>query len=217
MCQKICQLTNLFLNHNLCLRETLFLLLLTLILSVSPQVAGEEVDKANLEKEPNPETEATPKSDYLIAPHIVDKKNLHPFTTSLNLSGIPINHLTKLEVLSSYNYNFGDSLKGNIDFTTLMTLDSQVEESLTVDNIITIEQTGTYVQLGTIKNQYQVTETIKEPQTLLGFELQLSLLGSCESLGINADNQCVYTPGLQTDRNSIDPDSLVPTRVIHDH
>ena len=189
--------------------------LVILILSVSLKAVGEELDVPPSEKTPDPETETTTESNYRIAPHIVDKKNLHPLTTGLNLGGIPINHLTELEILSSYNYNFGESITGNFDFTALMTLDLQVEESLTIDNIITIEQTGNYVQLGTIKKRYEVTETVKEPQTLLGFELQLSLLGSCESLGINSDNQCVYTPGLQTDRTSIDPDSLVPTRVIH--
>ena len=184
------------------------------ILSISPKAMSEEVNVSNLEKKPNLESESPQESRYQIPPHILDKKNVHPFTTSLNLSGIPINHLTKFKILSGYNYNFKEGITRNIDFNTLMTLDSQVKESLTVDNIITIEQTGTYIQLGTLKNRYQIIENIVEPETLLGFELQLSLLGSCQPLGVDSDHQCVYTPGLQIDRNSIDPDSLAPTRVI---
>jgi hypothetical protein len=43
--------------------------------------------------------------------------------------------------------------------------------------------------------------------------MQMSLTAACIFPEADSDQQCTYTPGLEIDRNSIDPDFFVPTRV----
>jgi hypothetical protein len=79
---------------------------------------------------------------------------------------------------------------------------------------LSVEQTGSYFQLQTIRKKREISITTQEPQTLLGTEIQLSMTGSCIFNAIQSDSQCTYTPGAFTDKNTVDPDSLMPTRIL---
>ncbi len=149
-------------------------------------------------------------SNYILSPRIADNK-ISPFTTTIPLNGTNINHLTKWELVGGVN--FGDK-NTNFDINTLIKLNGQIEEKLTKDNILSVEQTGSYFQLQTIRKKREITITTQEPQTLLGTEIQLSMTGSCVFNSIQTDNQCTYTPGAFTDKNTIGPDSLMPTRIL---
>ena len=70
-----------------------------------------------------------------------------------------------------------------------------------------------YLQLGTVRRERKVTTTLTEPNTFFGLQIQLSLVGSCVLPDRNPEEICTYTPGLHTDNNSIDPQTLVPTRI----
>lgn len=148
---------------------------------------------------------------FIIAPHIVDKQKINSFTTTLILNGIPINHLTEWQTLSGYE--FGKD-KSNLVVNSLLQIDSKIEENLTSNNIFTVEQTGQYLQLQTVRNLRKVKIDKIEPQIMTSLGIQMSLTADCIFPGSNSQDKCTYTPGLVTDRNSIDRDFLVPNRII---
>ena len=152
------------------------------------------------------------KSDYIIPPKIAPQEKIHPFTTNLILNGVPVSHLSEWEFYTGTT--FGDNINTSFSGSGIFKIDGQVTESLTRDNIYTVDQKASYLQLQTVRESRQVTITSNEPQTLMGMQMQMSLTASCLLGEDSDDKKCTYTPGLSTDRNSIDPDFLVPTRIF---
>ncbi|MDZ8223579.1 hypothetical protein [Nostoc sp. ChiVER01] len=150
--------------------------------------------------------------NYKIPPRIAPNERINPFTTTLPLNGIPISHLTKWELFGGSG--FGDDRNVTFDVNGIFKLNSRIQENLTRNNIYTVDQKGTYLQLQTVRQSRKVTVLKKEPQTLFGTQIQMSLTASCLFPGTSSDKQCTYTPGLVTDKNSIDPNFFVPTRIV---
>jgi hypothetical protein len=151
-------------------------------------------------------------SQYLIAPHPAPKERVNPYTTTFILNDMPVSHLSEWEVTAGYD--FGDQRTNNPSLTGLVKLDGKITESLTRNNVYTVDQRGVYLQLSTVRKSREVTTDRIEPQTLLGLREQLSFSATCTLEGSDPNDQCTYTPGLYTDPNSIDPDLLVPTRIV---
>gem|GEM_PF-3650942 len=95
-------------------------------------------------------------------------------------------------------------------FNGTLKIQSRVIESVTRNNIYTVDQKGSYFQLRTVPLERTITTTTIEPQTMTGLEMQMSLTGACVFAGTNLDQQCTYMPGLVADRNSIDPKFFRP-------
>ncbi|MEB3178606.1 MAG: hypothetical protein VKL59_06220 [Nostocaceae cyanobacterium] len=169
-----------------------------------------ERDRQPTQEQPKENAAVDPQ--YIIPPRIAANQKINPFTTNVPLNSTFINHLTENQFFTGVT--FSDTLNTNFDVNGLIKINSQIEESLTKDNVFTVEQTGSYVQLQTVRKKRQISVEQKEPQTILGVQLQLSLTGSCFLGEGTSDQQCTYTPGLSTDRNSIDPDTLFPKRII---
>lgn len=153
-------------------------------------------------------------SDYILPPTIAPKEKIHPFTTTLPLNGVPISHLTDWEVYEGTT--FGDDINTSISAGGIVKLDGKVTESLTKDNIYTVDQKASYLQLQRIRETRKVAVTRNEPHTMLGMQMQMSFTASClvgdtESI---ENEKCSYTPGLITDRDSLDPDFFLPTRIV---
>lgn len=150
--------------------------------------------------------------DYIMPPQIVPDERVPPFITTMPLNGTVISHLTEWEAVS--RFEFGDGRSENFGFDGILRLDSEVEQSLSRDNIFTSLQTGEYLQARTVRIEREVTVSRREPQTMTGLRIQMSLTASCllPDQG-EPDDQCTYTPGLVTDPESIDPDFFVPTRI----
>jgi hypothetical protein len=151
-------------------------------------------------------------NDYVISPHLVEKEKINPFTTSIILNGVPIDHLTEWKTVSGYE--FGDERSDDFIFSGIIKLNGKIQESLTKNNVFTVEQTGEYLQLQTVRSKREVKIESKESQTMMGMGIQLSFVGSCFFPGSDSENQCTYIPGLETDRNSINPEFLIPTRIV---
>jgi hypothetical protein len=151
-------------------------------------------------------------ADYIVPPHEAAKAKLNPFTTTFILNGTPISHLTNWEL--GTGYEFSDAQKDTFTQTGVVAIASQVKESLSRKNVYTVDQTGSYLQLRSVRQSRTVSVARREPQTLTGLKIQLSLTGSCIFPGSDSNDQCTYTPGLVTDNTSINPDFLVPTRVL---
>ncbi|MBD2388110.1 hypothetical protein [Cylindrospermum sp. FACHB-282] len=171
---------------------------------LEPQLGVEELEP----KDTSPiKKHSSVNPNYFIPPRIVPDRMIRPLTTTIPLNGIVINHLTKGQIVEGGS--FSDNQNTNLDVNALVKFNSQIEESLTKTNIITINQTGDYLQLQTVRKSRGTIVTTKEPRTLLGTHLQISLTASC----LNSQNPgdiCTYTPGLKIDR--YDPDTLLATR-----
>jgi len=149
---------------------------------------------------------------YILPPQTADPEKLAPQTTTFPLNDTPISHLSEWEL--SVWEAFAETTDSPIFFNGTLKLDAEVIESLTRTNIYTVDQRGSYLQLRNLPRQRTVTTTTTEPQTINGLEIQMSLTGLCFLPGAPTNRQCTYTPGLVIDRNSIDPQFLVPTRIF---
>ena len=165
----------------------------------SPQSQEEELDQTT---DPN----------YIIPPRIAPSERINPSTTTIPLNDTPITHLTEWEFTAGKT--FADTTESDLIFNGTLKLDSQVVESLSRNNVYTVDQKGSYFQLRTVPHQRTVTTTTTEPQTMTGLELQMSLTGACILPNSPGGEQCTYTPGLVIDRDSIDPKFFVPTRIF---
>jgi len=150
--------------------------------------------------------------NYIIPPHIVPDELVNPFTTTLPLNNIRISHLT--EFLFSGYQTFAHTTNNDTFLKATLKLYGRVLKSVTHDNIYRVDHKGIYIQLETVPLDRKVSTTRIEPQTLIGLEMQLSFIASCLFPGSLNDQQCTYTPGVLTDRNSIDPKYFVPTRIL---
>ncbi len=150
--------------------------------------------------------------EYLIPPRIISDSAADPFATTVPLNNVPISHLTEWEIASGFT--FGDDISNNSQFNGTLSLNSQIEQSITKDNVFTIDREGSYLQLRDVRTEREVTTTRQIPRTLFGFRLQLSLTASCLFPGTDSDRQCSYTPAIETDPQSIQPDTLLPTDLL---
>ncbi|WP_227788833.1 MULTISPECIES: hypothetical protein [unclassified Nodularia (in: cyanobacteria)] len=163
------------------------------------------VDELDIEQK-SPQTE----QEYIISPRIADEQKIHPRTTTIPLNGVFINHLTQRQF--TVGSRFGNNQNTTFDLNGLVKLNGQVQENLTTNNIFTVDQKGEYLQLQTLRKSREITVNLTEPLTVLGTELQLSLVGSCILPGSNPNQICTYTPGLTS--ADIDPDTQTPTRIF---
>lgn len=154
-------------------------------------------------------------SDYIIPPTIAPEEKIHPFTTTLPLNGIPISHSTEWEVYEGTT--FGDDTNTSISAGGIVKLDGKVTESLAKNNVYTVDQKASYLQLQRIRETRKIAVTRNEPHTMLGMQMQMSFTASClvgEDTQSIENKKCSYTPGLITDRESLDPDFFLPTRIV---
>lgn len=152
--------------------------------------------------------------NYINPPEIVPSSKLNTLTTTIPLNGNVINHRTEWETTNSLS--FGSDRSTNIDLNAIIRVRSQVEQSLSKDNVFTSDQRGSYVQLQTVKTKREVELLQTAPQTMQGIIIQESFTGPCLAVKpqeAGANTQCTFTPALVTDRNSLDPKFFIPTRI----
>lgn len=150
---------------------------------------------------------------YQISPRLATDDQVNPFTTDFRLNGQPINHLSQWNVTGGAT--FGENINTQPEFNSLFKLSGNITESLRADNIFQTVQQGSYLQLRAVDTSRTITTTSQIPQTILGFQLQTSLLGDCALLGKpNGETGfCTLTPGLVVDPEQIDPKTLLPRTV----
>jgi hypothetical protein len=153
-------------------------------------------------------------SEYQISPQIVEDELVPPFSTTMSLNGGFVNHLTRSEL--NTNYSFGSNISSNFYLEGTYRIQSQVEQSLTKDNVFTSEYRGIYTQVDTTLENRKLITTFTEPVTLTGLQMQITFTGGCQVLGVQSEkptDQCSYLPALVTDRQTIEPDFFIPTRI----
>ena len=151
--------------------------------------------------------------EYKMPPRVAPDENVNPVTTSFALNNWAVSHLTEWEVTTGAN--FGENINFQPIFDSIFKINSQVEESVTSDNILQTTQTGTYFQLRGINTKRKIITTAEIPQTLLGFKLQFTYTDTCNFFDNNSDSDqiCTQIPGIVIDEDNIDPETLLPTSV----
>ena len=177
----------------------------TLELVSQPRVDELEIKQKLAIEKPHPGDN----QEYIIAPRIADERKIHRRTTTLPINGLLIDHLTERRLNLSYNFN--NSPNNIFNINGIVKLNGTVKENLTTNNILTVDQVGEYLQLQTTRQTREVTVSFKQPQTVLGTNLQLSMTGSCIFPGTNPDQICTYIPALQS--GNINSDNLLPFRI----
>jgi len=122
-----------------------------------------------------------------------------------------LTHLTDWELQT--NYLWGEETSSSVNFNSLWKLKSEIRESLTKNRVFRVDQVGEYLQLRTVRDSRKVITTQITPVTIIGQQLQMSLTGECIATDAPPGSICSYTSGLKTDRTSIDPKRLLPTRI----
>ncbi|PHV63918.1 hypothetical protein WEU38_00290 [Cyanobacterium aponinum AL20118] len=150
-------------------------------------------------------------SIYINAPTLADPKKINPLTTRIFTNDFLLTHRSEWELQGGYSW--GEETISSPNFNSIWKLKSEVRESLRKDRVFTVDQVGSYLHLGTVRDTRQVITTQVTPVTLIGQELQMSLTGECIASDAPPNSICTYTPGLETDRNSIDPKSFVPLNI----
>ena len=167
---------------------------------VDKDSVAQQLEVESSDKDPN----------FISSPKVIPDNNVNSFVTTIPVDGNSINHLTKWKFHSGYN--FGSDINNHSKFKGIIKLDSQIKYSLSKDKVFTSEQTGSYLQLQTVRKNREITSTRKFPQTLQGIELQFTFTGNCLFPGENSNDQCSYLPTLTT-RDNINPDTFVVNRI----
>ena len=152
---------------------------------------------------------------YQIAPRPVNLKQLNPDLTKIVVNDVLLTHQTQIEVTSGIDS--GDRTTTNIGLNATSLDSPTAQESVSNNRIYRSEYNSNYSQLRTVRQQREITTTTTTPQKVFGFRQQISFIGDCIS-GIGpstgAKQICTYLPGLKTDESSINPQTLIPSRVL---
>ena len=165
-------------------------------ISLIPKIPSDAL--ANIPFEPRPRPPSDP-----------DK--IDPFATTIPINNIPITHLTQWQI--QVGQLLGEATSSSPDFSGIVRISSDVSTEINENRVFIVEQRGQYLQLGTVTDKRTVTTTKTLPLSILGQHIQMSLTGGCVLPNTPADSICTYTPGISIDPNSIDPRTLLPSRI----
>jgi hypothetical protein len=154
-----------------------------------------------------------PNSEYLKPPTEIDPDKLSPFSTTIPINDLLITHLTNWEF--RLGGVFGEQTYSDPNLNSLWKINSGVIQSMSKDKVFSVDQRGEYVQLRTVLDYRQVTTTQTTPLTILGQNIQISLTGGCLFPNKPPGAICTYTPGVEVDQSSINPQTLLPTRIVN--
>jgi hypothetical protein len=165
-----------------------------------------------------PRSTADPR--FFIAPRAVELQQVNPRTTEIPINGVHTGHRSEYEVTAGVESS--DVRNTTTSINAIKLYSPYVEESISRQGVYRIEYTNTYNQIKTVRQRRDLTTTLVEPQTILGMRQQISLIGDClnltsggsSSVSAGAKQLCTYLPGIFTDNTSIDPDRLIPTRIL---
>lgn len=190
-------------------RSTGLLLYISIAIVLSPR-------SSSAQPQPIPQTpeirelRAAP-SPYKAKPRIVRDREVAPNITKIILNGAVLNHLMKGEVRSGVE--FGEGRSENVILNGTIKLRNQIQDSITRNNVLTLEQRAEYLQLMTVLQEREFTLEQRRPYTMLGQHIQMSLVANCIFPDVDPKQKCNYTPGLVIDESSLDRAFLIPTRV----
>jgi hypothetical protein len=160
----------------------------------------------------NPKQKIDPR--YLIAPRSIDLRRLNPTLTQFVINDVPVTHRTQFEVTGGTDVGERSTTNPGLNATALNS--PEASESVSNNRVYRFDYRSNYGQLRTIRQERQIVTTIDAPETIFGSRQQISFIGDCLNGSVSstgAKQICTYTPGLKTDESSIDPKTLIPSRI----
>ncbi|MBE9158535.1 hypothetical protein IQ265_17085 [Nodosilinea sp. LEGE 06152] len=133
---------------------------------------------------------------------------LSPVVTSIPVDG----ELIEAEQTgrAAIGVQLGNDRSTNLGFSGRVVFDRTLESSTTVGNVSVLRQSQRLLRGQTVLRQRQLSISRQDPVTVLGQQIQTTLLADCLD---GSGAVCTFTPGLVTDRDRIDPDTLQPTQI----
>jgi len=147
-------------------------------------------------------------TDYLTAPTAINPGTLSPVVTSMPIDGDLIE--SEQAGRAATGVQLGDDRSTNLGFSGRVVFDRTLESSTTVGNVTILRQSQRLLRGQNVLRQRQLSITRQDPVTVLGQHIQTTLLADCLD---GSGAVCTFTPGLVTDRDRIDPDTLQPTQI----
>ncbi|HSM82469.1 MAG TPA: hypothetical protein VLS96_12320 [Nodosilinea sp.] len=144
----------------------------------------------------------------LAAPRAIAPGALSPVVTSIPVDG----ELIEVEQTgrAAVGLQLGDDRSTNLSFSGRVVFDRTLESATTVGNVTVLRQSQRLLRSQTVLRERQLSLTRQDPVTVLGQQIQTTLLADCLD---GSGAVCTFTPGLVTDRDRIDPDTLQPTQI----
>ncbi|MBE9110185.1 hypothetical protein IQ273_12260 [Nodosilinea sp. LEGE 07298] len=183
-----------------------------------PGLTGVSTQASDL-AQPQPEITAQPRfsrsqsmdvraPDATVAPTAIAPGALSPVVTSIPVDGELIE--ADQAGRAAVGVQLGDDRSTNLTFSGRAVFDRTLESSTTAGNVTVLRQSQRLLRGQNVLRQRQLSITRQDPVTVLGQHIQTTLLADCLD---GSGAVCTFTPGLVTDRDRIDPDTLQPTQI----
>jgi hypothetical protein len=160
--------------------------------------------------EPNivPKPESTKDPRYLIAPQVLDPKVVDPFATQFILNGNKVSHFSTAVII--IGDESGSFRNGDFSFDAYKLLGATNVQTVTTDRVVRVKSQLEVAGVRSVIQNQDISIAVAQPQTLLGFRQQISLMGDCLD---GSGRTCTFLPGIKIDKSVIDPQKLQPTGV----
>ncbi len=155
-----------------------------------------------------PTPAATQDPRYLIPPQALDPKAVDPFATQFILNGNKVSHFSTTVV--NIGDEFGSFRNGDLSFDAYKLLGASNVQSVTSDRVVRVKSQLEVAGARSIIQNQDISISVAQPQTLLGFREQISVMGDCLD---NSGRTCTFLPGIKIDKSVLDPQKLQPTGV----
>jgi hypothetical protein len=155
---------------------------------------------------PQPQSNQDPR--FIIAPQKLDDRAVDPFSTQFVLNGNKISHLTTTFV--NTGYESGNFRTSDLSFDLQKLIGAKNVQSVTTDRVVRVNSQLEVSGVRSVAQQQDISVSVAQPQTLLGFREQISLDASCLD---GSGRTCTYLPGIKIDDTVIDRNKLQPTDV----
>ncbi|WP_309731349.1 hypothetical protein [Chamaesiphon sp. OTE_75_metabat_556] len=145
---------------------------------------------------------------YLIPPQVLDPKVVDPFSTQFILNGNKVSHLSTAVITTGEE--FGSFRNSDFSFDAYKMLGASNVQSVTSDRVVRVKSQLEVAGARSIIQNQDISIAVAQPQTLLGFREQISVMGDCLD---GSGQTCTFLPGIKIDNSVIDPQKLQPTGV----
>ncbi len=152
--------------------------------------------------------ESTKDPRYLIAPRVLNPRDVDPFSTQFILNGNKVSHFSTSVVTAGFES--GSFRDNDLSFDIYKLIGAKNVQSVTTDRVVRVNSQFEIAGARSVVQNHDISISTAYPQTLLGFREQIGLIGNCLD---GSGRTCTYLPGVKIDNSVIDPQKLQPTGV----
>jgi hypothetical protein len=145
---------------------------------------------------------------FILTPKELEAQVVDPFSTQFVVNGNKISHLTT--TVANAGYESGNFRTSDLSFDVYKLIGAKNIQSVTIDRVVRVNSQLEVTGVRSVTQQQDITVSVSQPQTLLGFRQQISLDGNCLD---GSGRTCTYLPGIKIDDSAIDRNKLQPTGV----